>query len=117
MKHIRLILIVLLAGLLGFTLISCNRASKSAEKLYLYNWTYYTPDELVAKFKKETGIEIIIDNFASNEEMFAKVMAGGAEGYDIIFPSSDYTSIMINHDLVRELDHSLLQTSNTSLQP
>jgi len=108
MKHIRLFLIVLLIGLLSFTLISCNRSSKSAEKLYLYNWTYYTPDELVAKFKKETGIEIIIDNFASNEEMFAKVMAGGAEGYDIIFPSSDYTLIMINHDLVQELDHSLL---------
>ena len=102
MKHLRIVLLLLLVGLLSFTLISCNRTSKS-NKLYLYNWTYYTPDELVAKFKDETGIEIVIDNFASNEEMF-----GGGDGYDIIFPSSDYTSIMIKQDLLQKLDHSLL---------
>lgn len=108
MKHVRFVFIILLVGVLSLTLISCNRTSKSGNKLYLYNWTYYTPDELVAKFKEETGIEIVIDNFASNEEMFAKVMAGGGDGYDIIFPSSDYTSIMIKQGLLQELDHSLL---------
>ncbi len=88
---------------------SCTKGASDQNKLYLYNWTYYTPDELVEKFKDETGIEIIIDNFASNEEMFAKIMAGGGKGYDIIFPSSDYTSIMITLDLLTELDHSKLE--------
>ncbi|NCC89916.1 MAG: extracellular solute-binding protein [Spirochaetia bacterium] len=87
---------------------ACTGKSAGNEKLYLYNWTYYTPDELVAKFEKETGIDVIIDNFASNEEMFAKVMAGGNKGYDILFPSSDYTQIMIKLGLLSELDHEKL---------
>ncbi len=89
-------------------LAGCQKGSDQSSKLYLYNWTYYTPDSLVKKFEKETGIDVIIDNFASNEEMFAKVMAGGNKGYDIIFPSSDYTSIMIKLDKVQKLDHSKL---------
>lgn len=82
----------------------CTKNQTSSEKLYLYNWTYYTPDDLIAEFEEKTGIDVIIDNFASNEEMFAKVMAGGVSGYDIIFPSSDYTQIMINLDLLSKLD-------------
>ncbi|NBK21792.1 MAG: extracellular solute-binding protein [Spirochaetia bacterium] len=98
-------------SLVAFTsvfLTGCKKDSDQSGKLYLYNWTYYTPEHLVKKFEKETGIDVIIDNFASNEEMFAKVMAGGNKGYDIIFPSSDYTSIMIKLDKVEKLDHSLL---------
>lgn len=98
-------------SLVAFTsvfLTGCQKDSDRSGKLYLYNWTYYTPEHLVKKFEKETGIDVIIDNFASNEEMFAKVMAGGNKGYDIIFPSSDYTSIMIKLDKVERLDHTLL---------
>ena len=48
-----------------------------------------------------------MDNFASNEEMFAKLKAG-ASGYDIVFPSQDYASIMIAEGMLKELDHSKL---------
>lgn len=90
---------------------SCSKGANgtsSAKKLYLYNWTYYTPDEIVDRFEKEFDVDVVIDNFSSNEEMFAKLMAGGGKGYDIIFPSADYTSIMINLGLVEELDHDKL---------
>ena len=90
---------------------SCSkdaRGSASANKLYLYNWTYYTPDEIIEQFEKEFNVDVIVDNFSSNEEMFAKLMAGGGKGYDIIFPSADYTSIMISLGLVEELDHEKL---------
>jgi spermidine/putrescine transport system substrate-binding protein len=107
-RHSYLLLGTLLILVLVFIGTSCSRSKGADNKLHLYNWTYYTPDEIVSKFKEETGIEIVIDNFASNEEMFAKIMAGGNHGYDIIFPSSDYTSIMITKDLLMELDHSKL---------
>ncbi len=90
---------------------SCNRGAKgssSANKLYLYNWTYYTPDEIIEQFEEEFNVDVVVDNFSSNEDMFAKLMAGGGKGYDIIFPSADYTSIMIGLGLVQELDHSKL---------
>ena len=27
-------------------------------ELFIYNWTEYTPPELIAKFEKETGIKV-----------------------------------------------------------
>lgn len=100
--------LILLVCILIVSSVGCKKSSGRNGKLYLYNWTYYTPDSLVEQFEKETGIDVVIDNFASNEEMFAKIMAGGNEGYDVIFPSYDYTAIMIKLGLLAELDHNLL---------
>lgn len=108
MKRFVKVFWVFLVCILVLSSTACKRKSSENGKLYLYNWTYYTPDNLVAKFEEETGIDVIIDNFASNEEMFAKVMAGGNKGYDILFPSSDYTQIMIKLGLLAELDHEKL---------
>lgn len=96
------ILIMLLLLLLA--LFSCERKDRS-ELLYIYNWTYYLPDEIIRRFEEETGIKIIIDNFSSNEEMFTKFMAGGAKGYDIAVPSADYTQIMIKLGMLEKIDH------------
>ncbi|MCF8554890.1 MAG: hypothetical protein K9F93_02185, partial [Candidatus Nanopelagicales bacterium] len=54
----------------------------------LYNWTDYIDPALLDKFEAETGIEVILDTFDSNETLLAKLQSG-ATGYDIIMPS-DY---------------------------
>ncbi|MDR2702226.1 MAG: extracellular solute-binding protein [Spirochaetaceae bacterium] len=84
-----------------------NRKPGGGGKLYIYNWTYYTPPSVIEKFEKEYGVTVVYDEFASNEEMFAKLQAGGT-GYDIIFPSEDYVSIMISLGLLEKLDKSRL---------
>jgi spermidine/putrescine transport system substrate-binding protein len=76
-------------------------------RLYIYNWTYYTPDSVIEKFEKEYGVRVIYDEFASNEDMYAKLKAGGS-GYDIIFPSGDYVSIMIQQKMLEKIDKSKL---------
>jgi spermidine/putrescine transport system substrate-binding protein len=80
-----------------------TRTSKK-QKLYVYNWSYYTPDSLIEAFEKEYGVDVVLDYFASNEEMFAKLMASGNAGYDIIFPSGDYVSIMKSLGMLEKLD-------------
>lgn len=90
-----------------FTLTSCSKSGDD-NTLHLYNWTYYMPDSIIADFEAETGINVVQDYFSSNEEMFAKLTAGGGSGFDIIFPSADYTSIMIKLGMLRELDHDKL---------
>jgi spermidine/putrescine transport system substrate-binding protein len=107
--NITLLILVLLATLCG-----CSKKKDSAQasggastRLYIYNWTYYTPDSVIEKFEKEYGIEVIYDEFASNEEMYAKLQAGGT-GYDIIFPSGDYVSIMIDQNILEKIDKSRL---------
>lgn len=88
---------------------SSTSSSAQAEKtLYIYNWSYYTPDSVIAAFEKEFGVKVILDYYASNEEMFAKLMAGGGQGYDLILPSGDYVSIMKKLDMLQPIDHSRL---------
>ncbi len=85
----------------------CGKSTAGAKKLYIYNWTYYTPDSVIEKFEKEYNCEVVYDSFASNEEMFAKLKAGGT-GYDIVFPSGDYVSIMKKEGMLEKIDHSKL---------
>ncbi len=81
--------------------------SGKSKKLYIYNWTYYTPDSVIEKFEKEYGVDVVYDEFASNEEMFAKLKAGGS-GYDITFPSGDYVSIMMHEGMLAKIDKTKL---------
>jgi spermidine/putrescine transport system substrate-binding protein len=73
------------------------------EQLYLYNWTYYIPEDVIKDFTEETGIRVIVDAYSSNEEMYNKLVAGGS-GYDIVVPSGDYVSIMIAEGLLAPMD-------------
>lgn len=86
---------------IGFT--GCKK--NSSKTLYLYNWTYYTPDSVIAKFEKEFDVKVVYDDYASNEDMYAKLKAG-ASGYDIVIPSGDYVSIMKSQDMLIKLDLS-----------
>ena len=104
-----LVLAILLAGCGGKAKESAAAGAQApAEKggkLFIYNWTYYIPDDVVKAFEKETGVTVVYDVFASNEEMFAKLKAGGS-GYDITFPSGDYVSIMISEGMLEKIDKS-----------
>jgi len=81
--------------------------SCSGNKLNVYNWSYYTPPSVIEKFEKEFNVRVVIDEYASNEEMYTKLKTGGA-GYDIVFPSQDYVSIMIRQGMFEMLDKSLI---------
>lgn len=96
MKKIKILLMALVVCII---LTGC----KKKETLYLFCWTYYIPDSVVRQFEKEYEVKVRIDNYASNEEMFAKLMAG-TTGYDVLFPSQDYTSILINLDMLHKID-------------
>lgn len=98
-----------LMSLLCVVAVFCVSTScqKEQQKLYIYNWTYYTPDEVIKGFEEKFGVKVVYDEFASNEEMFAKLKAGGT-GYDITFPSADYVSIMINEGMLEKIDKSLV---------
>ena len=101
MKKIFLLVVCVVAVLYVF---SC---SGGKQKLYIYNWTYYTPPEVIKGFEDKYNVDVVYDEFASNEEMFAKLKAGGS-GYDITFPSADYVSIMIKEGMLAKIDKSLI---------
>jgi spermidine/putrescine transport system substrate-binding protein len=84
-----------------------QKPQPSSQKLYIYNWTYYIPDQVVKDFEKEYKVKVIYDMYTSNEEMFTKLKAGGT-GYDLIFPSGDYVSIMMKENMLEAIDRAKL---------
>lgn len=94
-------IVVILPYLIIFT--ACRDTREAI--LYLYNWTYYTPDSVIQAFEKKYNVKVVYDDFASNEDMFAKLMAG-SKGYDLVVPSADYVSIMIKLNMLEPIDVS-----------
>jgi spermidine/putrescine transport system substrate-binding protein len=111
MKRLLRIAAALVACSLALSVLACAKGGGTAKdqpkKMYIFNWTYYTPDSVIAKFKKEFNVDLVYDSFASNEEMFAKLKAGGST-YDIVFPSVDYVSIMIKEGMLESIDKDKL---------
>lgn len=103
-KALRVSTVLALGAVLLSAIVSTGCAKETDKTLYLYNWTYYTPDSVIEKFEQEYGVKVIYDDYASNEDMYAKLKAGGS-GYDIVIPSQDYVSIM-KKDMLEKIDIS-----------
>jgi len=107
-KIIRKNAVLLVMGALLLTALQVTGCRRDdGNTLYLFNWTYYTPSSVIEKFEQEYGVKVVYDTYASNEDMFAKLKAGGT-GYDIVIPSGDYVSIMMKEDMLAEIDLSLI---------
>jgi spermidine/putrescine transport system substrate-binding protein len=78
---------------------------KKDDMLNLFCWTEYIPQTVIDKFTEETGIKVAVENYSSNEEMLAKLLAGGGD-YDLIQPSEYTVEAMVKEDLLQPLDHA-----------
>ena len=82
----------------------CGSANKYPNgKVYVYNWGEYIDPETLDMFEKETGIQVIYDEFDTNETIYPKVEAG-ASNYDVVCPSDYMIQKMIDNDLLQELN-------------
>lgn len=81
----------------------CATSVFAKEELNLFGWSEYIPEAVLTGFTKETGIAVNFETFASNEELLAKLVAGGGN-YDLVQPS-DYTAeVMIRQKMLAPLD-------------
>jgi spermidine/putrescine transport system substrate-binding protein len=70
-------------------LLGClSQAHADGQKLRIISWADYVPADLIAAFKKETGIDVEV-TLSNNEEMISKLRATGGAGYDLAQPSQD----------------------------
>ena len=70
--------------------------------LLLYNWNDYIDPGVIEDFEAEYGIRVVENVYPSNEEMLARVVAGGAQ-YDVVVPSDYMIEIMLEDDLLLPL--------------
>ncbi|MGQ7843090.1 extracellular solute-binding protein [Granulosicoccus sp. 3-233] len=69
-------------------------------KVVVYHWFEYMPQELIEKFTAETGIEVVMDTFDSNESLLASLKAGGIGTYDVAVPGDYMVKIMAGEGLL-----------------
>ncbi|MGA1408372.1 MAG: ABC transporter substrate-binding protein [Prochlorotrichaceae cyanobacterium] len=81
----------------------------NSDRLYIYTWAGYIDEELIQRFTEDTGIDVVVDTYDSNETMLAKLQAGGGDNYSIIYPSDYMVREMIKLDLLLPLDHDRLE--------
>ena len=72
-------------------------------QVYVYCFGDYIDPELVDKFEEETGYEVIIDYFDTNEEMYPVIKNSTAE-YDVICASDYMIDKMRKEGLLAEID-------------
>ncbi|MCR5674378.1 MAG: extracellular solute-binding protein [Lachnospiraceae bacterium] len=81
--------------------------SKKSTQVFVYNAGEYIDPDVIELFREETGIEVVYDEFESNEIMYAKVAADGA-AYDVLCPSDYMIAKLIDNDMLMKLDWSEL---------
>ncbi|MEM1276278.1 MAG: extracellular solute-binding protein [Pseudomonadota bacterium] len=69
-------------------------AASAEGKLSIFHWFEYIPQELLVKFTEETGIEVTMDTYDSNESMLASLKGGTLGSYDVAVPGDYMVQIM-----------------------
>lgn len=79
---------------------------KLPSELNLFCWSEYMPQDVLDKFEQEYNIKVNYSTFSSNEEMLAKLQAGGASQYDVAVASDYMIEIMLKQkeQLLEPLD-------------
>lgn len=81
------------------------RMEVTSKELNVFVWTEYFPQDMIDCFELVYGITLNRDEYSANEEMYAKVSAGGT-AYDLIQPTDYIVPLIIRNGLVQELDHA-----------
>jgi spermidine/putrescine transport system substrate-binding protein len=92
-----------------------SAAGPLEKELRIFNWSDYIAADTIAQFETEFGVRVTYDTYESNEEMAAKLVAGG-DGYDIVSPSGYLVPVLIEGGLIQPLDHGVL-TNWSNLLP
>lgn len=81
----------------------CLTGCSAKEKLYLFNYGDYIDPEVYDLFEEEYGIQVIYDEYAAPEDMYAKFTSGAAS-YDLICTSDYMLEKLIKEDLLAEIN-------------
>lgn len=101
-KKIKKIALAILVGTMSLAVVGCG---EKKESINVYNWGDYIDESVNAQFTKETGIKVNYKTFATNEDMYVDLSAGGST-YDVAFPSDYMIEKMISNDLVEKINLS-----------
>lgn len=86
-----------------------NGAGATAKQtVRILNWPDYIDPEVLLDFEKEHGVRVIYDIYTSNDDLQAKLSAGGVP-YDVVFPTANAVPAMASKGLLGKLDKASLK--------
>lgn len=87
---------------LALAMVALGGCGKQAT-VNIYNWGDYMDPAVLEAFEKETKIKVVYEVYSTNEELLAKLKAGGTN-YDIVIPSTNMLEVFLAQDLLSEID-------------
>jgi spermidine/putrescine transport system permease protein len=94
---------IMISGISGGMWVLAKDSNSKRQVLNVFNWSEYLPQSVIDKFEQTYNIKVNYSTFSSNEEMLAKIMAGGSQ-YDLAVASDYMVEIMKKQNLLEELN-------------
>ena len=77
------------------------------EQITIFNWSDYMSPKCLTDFEDQYGVKVKEVYYDGNEALYAKLRAG-ATGYDVIFPTDMWVTVLQKSDLIQPLDMSYI---------
>lgn len=95
---------ILCIAILGSTVFAGMGDRKEPQiELNVFNWSEYLPQSVIDKFQQTYNIKVNYNTFSSNEEMLAKLMAGGSQ-FDLVVASDYMVEVLVKQNLIQPVD-------------
>lgn len=105
---------LLAVALCLLTLVGCSKRKPAPQSdcatLKVFNTGEYIADDTRSRFEKKFGVKVVYDLFASNEEMYTRLLGG--DNYDVLVPSDYSIERLIQEDRLQEIDWSLIPNAD-----
>jgi spermidine/putrescine transport system permease protein len=100
--------IMVAAGSIGGGIFAFAKSTSEPQQvLNVFNWSEYLPPSVIEKFEQTYNIKVNYSTFSSNEEMLAKLMAGGGN-YDVAVASDFMVEILAKQGLIQDMNKDKL---------
>ena len=97
-------LLLWLCLLSSVVLLRKERCYLLTRQVIVYNWGDYIDPDVIDMFEEETGIDVVYEEFETNEIMYPKIQSG-AIAYDVVCPSDYMIQRMIENNLLEEINY------------
>ena len=105
------VLIVLFWVIVAFCFLwLSNQSLPWSEKktIHILAWAQTIDPQALDDFETESGIELSISYYESNEEMLMKIQSTAGDGYDLVMPSDYAVKVLKDGGLLEKIDKSKL---------
>lgn len=90
---------------------NAGKTATQCQNLYVFNASEYMKEDVYKRFGRENNINVVYEEFESNEAMLTKFLSG-VTTYDLIIPSDYMVQNLIAKDLLQKIDKTIVTNTD-----